>query len=198
MPGNRRGRATRERLLDAAEAVMAERGIGFTVDDVAGRAATSRPTVHRHFGTRDELVVAVLLRASARLADVLDEVWAGPGAPADRFGEVVVRTVEAIQAQAFLTWIRGEVNPGTAWPDLDPDDRFLTAVRDFYRPMLVDLAGPGGPGLRAPVEVALDWLLRCILLLVQVPSALGDDAAAVRRDVVTFVVPSLVVADVPG
>lgn len=191
MSTNRRGRATRARLLDAAEAALAGHGLDFTVDDVARGAGTSRPTVHRHFGTREDLVVAVLLRASGRLAAVLDEVWSGPGPAAERLEEVVVRTVAAIRSEAFLSWIRLDVNPGAAWPGLDPSDRFLAAVRDFYRPMLVELAGPDGAGLRVSVDLALDWLLRCILLLVLVPSGVGEADAAVRRDVATFVIPAL-------
>ena len=189
--GNRRGRATRERLLDAAEAVLAERGLDLTVDDVAQRAGTSRPTVHRHFGRREDLLVAVLLRASTRLAEDLEVVWSGPGSPRRRLEEVVVRTVLAVRGAGFLAWLVTDVNPGARWPEVDPDDQFLVVVRDFYRPKLAEAGGPDGAELRAPLELSLDWLLRCILSLVLIPSALGDDEGAVRRDVATFVVPGL-------
>ena len=199
MSSNRRGRATRERLLDAAEAVLVERGLDLTVDDVARRAGTSRPTVHRHFGTREDLLVAVLLRASGRLADALEEVWSGPGPAEERLGEIVVRTVLAVRGATFLGWLVGDVNPGTRWPELDPSDRFLSVVRDFYRPKLAEAGGAGAEGLRAPLELSLDWLLRCILSLVLIPGAHGDDEAAIRRDVQAFVVPGLLrSAEVPG
>lgn len=46
----------RTRILRAARAVLAERGLDSTVEDVADAAAVSRRTVFRHFITRDRLL----------------------------------------------------------------------------------------------------------------------------------------------
>lgn len=54
---------TEARILDAALAVMAARGLGkLTLEDVAQDAGVSRQTVYRYFGNRDALVTAVILR----------------------------------------------------------------------------------------------------------------------------------------
>ena len=190
MATNRRGRATRQRLLDAAEEALADQGLEVTVDDVARRAGVARPTVHRHFGTREDLLVAVLLRASARLAEDLDAVFAGPEPYRDRLGAVVVRTVGALRRPPVVTWLMAGPPLLDAWPQLDPDDRFLSVVRDYYRPLLA-AAADEGEALRVPVDVALDWMLRAILSLVLVPSAIGPCEDAVRRDVARLVLPSL-------
>ena len=65
--------ATREAILDAAEALMAERGPeGLTVSEVAHRAAVNRTTAYQHFRTREQVLEAVVKRLSADVKRVLD------------------------------------------------------------------------------------------------------------------------------
>lgn len=49
--------ATIDVLARAAQQVMIERGLDFTMDDVADMAQVSRSTLFRHFATRDDLIV---------------------------------------------------------------------------------------------------------------------------------------------
>jgi AcrR family transcriptional regulator len=51
--------ATRERILDAAWALLEERGTGVRIADVAARSGVSRQAVYLHFGDRGSLLVAV-------------------------------------------------------------------------------------------------------------------------------------------
>jgi AcrR family transcriptional regulator len=65
--------ATREAILDAAEALMAERGPeGLTVSEVAHRAAVNRTTAYQHFRTREQVLEAVVKRLSADVKRILD------------------------------------------------------------------------------------------------------------------------------
>jgi AcrR family transcriptional regulator len=67
----RRERAEGEvrRLLEAALAVLAERGIeGLTVGEVLGRAGLSTRAFYRHFGGKDELVCALWAAETERAA----------------------------------------------------------------------------------------------------------------------------------
>jgi AcrR family transcriptional regulator len=57
------------RILRAAGAALAARGLAATVDDVAGAAGVSRRTVFRHFATRDALFVAVIRAGVRRYAE---------------------------------------------------------------------------------------------------------------------------------
>jgi len=50
----------RTRILRAAHAVLADRGLHTTMDDVATAAGISRRTVFRYFKTRDRLIAAVI------------------------------------------------------------------------------------------------------------------------------------------
>ncbi|SDB95664.1 DNA-binding transcriptional regulator, AcrR family [Raineyella antarctica] len=66
--------ATRERLLDAALELFAERGYSATsMDDVADRAGVSKGTVFYNFGSKQALGLAVVQQAAARISAVADQ-----------------------------------------------------------------------------------------------------------------------------
>lgn len=61
LPKQDRSRATRQRLLEAAVACLAERGwAGSTVSVVAERAGVSRGAAQHHFRTREDLFTAAV------------------------------------------------------------------------------------------------------------------------------------------
>jgi AcrR family transcriptional regulator len=72
-PRRRLSRADRsQQLLDVAEQVFAERGFqGASMDDVADRAGVTKPVLYDHFGSKDGLLAAVILRAGAELRTAL-------------------------------------------------------------------------------------------------------------------------------
>lgn len=83
MPATRQDTSTRDRLLDAASKVFAERGYeAASVDQVAAAAGLSKGAVYWHFESKDELFLALLEeridRQIAETAEVLRS------APADR------------------------------------------------------------------------------------------------------------------
>ncbi len=49
-------------LLDAAERVFAEQGIEATVGTIAREAGVGRATLFRNFPTKDDLIVAIVMR----------------------------------------------------------------------------------------------------------------------------------------
>ncbi len=84
VPATDRGRATRERILQAAAELVAERGAaGMSLDDVRARTGASRSQLYHYFEDRDELVRTVVdVTTNAVLdlqGDLLDDLdsWAG-------------------------------------------------------------------------------------------------------------------------
>ena len=68
----RRGELTAERILDAAEALFAERGFaGTTLRDVAGAVGIRTPSLYNHFAGKDELYAAVLERGLGPVVEAL-------------------------------------------------------------------------------------------------------------------------------
>ena len=83
-PATAKGRATRERIVQAAAKLVAEKGAaGMSLDDVRARTGASRSQIYHYFEDRDDLVHAVIdvtadsvLDRQGELLDHLDS-WAG-------------------------------------------------------------------------------------------------------------------------
>lgn len=77
--GGGRGAGTRQRILDAAERLMAERGVeGVSLNEInsaAGQRSTA--SLHYHFGGREGLVRAVMQRHGPWLRARHEELYAG-------------------------------------------------------------------------------------------------------------------------
>ncbi len=85
---------TRAKLLSTATTYIAERGLAAaTLEEVAGAAGISRGVVQYHFGSKHELVLAVLHQVSARVRErVLTAVQEVAG-PADRIERLILGAV---------------------------------------------------------------------------------------------------------
>jgi AcrR family transcriptional regulator len=90
--GHKKKSRTRRQLLDAALGVLAERGEGFSIADVATRAGVSHGTFYNYFSDRDELLDALVTHAvedfaslAAREVDLAD--------PAMRFALISARAL---------------------------------------------------------------------------------------------------------
>jgi len=68
-----------ERILDAAQQVFLERGLGgASVDEIAGRAGAGKPTIYARFPNKEALYTAVMMRmVEANLARVGPETISG-------------------------------------------------------------------------------------------------------------------------
>src|ERR1700731_3726041 len=128
----------RDRILDAAEAVILESGgQSFTLDAVAARAGISKGGLVYSFATKDDLVYAALEREVARFREaVRRRVGGGPTEPV----ELVLAHIEealdeddvSTQKAAFL------VTALVHAPDM------LEPVRRYYRVLLDPLLSEGG------------------------------------------------------
>jgi AcrR family transcriptional regulator len=101
-PATARGRATRERIVQAAAELIVEKGVaGMSLDDVQARTGASRSQLYHYFEDRDDLVRAVVdatteavLGRQGEFLDHLDS-WAG----IDRWFDFMVHHQIARQAR---------------------------------------------------------------------------------------------------
>lgn len=114
-------------ILEAAAAVLAERGEQASMADVAGAAGMARATVYRYFPNRE-----ALLEALGRLA--IEN--AGEGLQAGRLQEVAV-------SEAFERAVRALVGVG---------DSFVVVSRENGRPDAAEFERQVAAPLRALVE----------------------------------------------
>jgi TetR/AcrR family transcriptional repressor of nem operon len=69
-PRTKKGRATRDRILDAASALVFEHGVaGTTLDDVRTAANVSKGQLYHYFADKDDLVHGVIERTIEQVLD---------------------------------------------------------------------------------------------------------------------------------
>ncbi len=137
------------RILRAAGAVLAARGLAATVDEVAEAAGVSRRTIFRHFATRDALFVAVIRAGVRRYAEHL------PAPPADGdlsgwLAELLVTTHRLNARNGRVFWDLVGPGAGDESADLamaaaecrDSRNRFAASVTDL---LWRARGGSGGP-----------------------------------------------------
>lgn len=97
--------ATRARLLEAAARVYAARGFaGATLDDVAEEAGLTKGAVYGHFGSKDNLLVALMeewlaaeIAEQVGLFDRDETTWKRPYRGSDRWMEELDETPDAFR-----------------------------------------------------------------------------------------------------
>jgi len=70
----------RGRIVEAAQAAFAERGLDVPLEDVAGRAGVGIATLYRRFPTREDLIATCFERRVADYANVAEEALDAPDA----------------------------------------------------------------------------------------------------------------------
>jgi AcrR family transcriptional regulator len=86
-----RGVETRQRIVEAAWGVIAERGLaGLTTREVARAAGISHGMCHYYFESKDDMVLAVVDQARRYWIDPLEDLVDGSGSPQDKL-EAVIR-----------------------------------------------------------------------------------------------------------
>jgi AcrR family transcriptional regulator len=99
----------RNAILDAAEAVFAERGFhGARIQDIAERARTAVGTVYNHFEDKDDVLGALLEQRSEEIASQLHAVRDDRGPFEARLRARVGRLLEYVQAHRAFYAIANE------------------------------------------------------------------------------------------
>ncbi|WP_217206650.1 TetR/AcrR family transcriptional regulator [Streptomyces sp. AC550_RSS872] len=176
VPKQDRSRATRQRLLEAAVACLAEHGwAGSTVSVVAERAGVSRGAAQHHFPTREDLFTAAVEYVAEERSTALRALFP-EGAAGDR-GVVVSALVDLYTGPLFRAALHLWVAASNE-EQLRPRVTELEARvgRETHR-IAVDLLGAdeSRPGARETVQGLLD-MARGLGLA----NLLTDDTA--RRD----------------
>jgi AcrR family transcriptional regulator len=146
-PPSARSRDTRQRLLEAAGEVLAERGFrDATTQEICRRADANIAAVHYHFGDKLELYRAVIQYAEERAAE---------SAPADAAPDAPAETRLRAHIESFLVRLFDEGRP--AWlgklmaremsePTPGLDVIVQEKIRGTYRrveAIVRELVGPG-------------------------------------------------------
>lgn len=176
-------RSSRVAILDAALRVLTREGLsGLALEDVATEAGLSRQTLYRHFGSRDALIGAAILREEAVLFDVMQQA-------ADDVDELEESLVAAFASG--MRWARSHPlldqllrdEPEALLPFL------LTAegpVLSAARPVLEELLSARLPEV-PPDQVSADADAIARLMVSLTIAPVGEDVDVIARDVAGLV-----------
>ncbi|MCC3772549.1 TetR/AcrR family transcriptional regulator [Streptomyces sp. UNOC14_S4] len=164
-PKQDRSRATRQRLLEAAIACLAERGwAGSTVAVVAERAGVSRGAAQHHFRTREDLFTAAVeyvaeqrtaaLRAALRDVRTPIHLISGPARTYGAVRELVDLFTGPLFRAALQLWVAAANEEQLRERVVELEAR---VGRELHR-MAVELLGADEriPGVRETVQGFLD------------------------------------------
>ena len=104
-------------ILDAASEVLAERGFGASIEEVARRAGVSKQTIYNHYGSKTELVRTLVDRRRSLLTATFAT------APAEQPVETTLATyalaiLETIMSSASLQLVRMAITNAVEMPEL--------------------------------------------------------------------------------
>jgi len=146
---------SRERVLDAAERIMAEHGFeAATLARVVEESGIPMSSVYHYFGSKDRILLAVMERGADRFFADLPDLSRRPGRPAQHLARVVLGAVGTLERHP-----------------------------DFLRMLIVFAAQPPAAGdgeIQAVVRRVRDHALE--LLRGQITAAFGDDPRSPATD----------------
>lgn len=174
--------ALREALIEAAEAVIAERGVdGFSLRETARRAGVSPAAPGHHFKDARGLLTAVAAKAFREFGDALEAADTGPDREARvrSQGIAYVRFALANPAKFDLLWRKALID--------DSDEEYQSAGRRailvldrIVRGEQAESSGPADPAL-APSIAA--WAMVHGFARLAMDGVFGTDAGAAERAV---------------
>lgn len=165
---------TRERILDSAYALVSRMGLKRTTfEDIATKAGVSRQTLYRYFGSKDELVAALMDRESERFFEALSRLAPAGEDFAGALEKGLVFTFDYLDTHPLLSWIY----------ENEPDE-LLPHLRSHWTPILDAVKRYIEPYVMAEVEagrltperaaIAGDWVSRITLSYLIVPGDIID------------------------
>lgn len=109
--------AKTEAILDAAAEVFGERGLSASMEEIARRACVSKQTIYNHYGSKPELVRAIVDRRMAEITAPLDlpEAAEHPEEALAAFGRTMLTAVLMPRGTSML---RMTVESAADQPDL--------------------------------------------------------------------------------
>src|SRR3989440_10222746 len=164
----------REEILDAAQAVFAERGYhGASTEEIARRAGISQPYIFRLFGTKKDLFIAVDTRCFRQTLEIFQRAAEG------KRGEEALQAIGAAYGELLVgdrTYLRGQM---AAYAACD-DPQICAAVRNGFGDLVAYVERVSG----AEPEVVSAFFARGMLMNVLASMGLQDPSEPLAQRLV--------------
>ncbi len=168
--------ATRQRLVDAAEAEISERGVAaLRLDSVADAVGLHRSSIYRYFDSKEALVTAVVVQASLRVGRHVLERLGDAAAPEDLLVDgLVIALTEMADNPVFTSLLAPSASASTARIS---GTALTEGIRPLIEPMFVSAAARGALRPDVTPEAAMQWLQIVATGLLRRPSLSADELA---------------------
>ena len=185
-----RTESTRARILDAAFEAVSTFGLSrLTMDDVAGPAGLSRQSVYRYFGSKDELIAALVIREEEAFLDGVREAHAGHADMEEAMREAVLFCLRTLREHPLLDRLLAS-EPESLLPYLTTRAGPVVARA---REVLEDLAAERAGVRSGLVHRTADVAVRAIISYALTPS--DDDPEDVARELARILASALEVRE---
>ena len=190
--GRPRNAALDDRFLDAALDLVAERGYdGVTLEEVARRAGSSRPSIYRRWPDRDHLLLDAVRLVFRRMDAALPRFRRGMSVSERiaRFLEAVIRGLQDWRLRRIMAAMVAALHQH---PELADLQRLIQTRRGIVLRRLLERAIERGELAREfDIEVALDLIMgpvfyRCLVLDLPLEP---EDAARITRQALLVATP---------
>ncbi len=187
-PAGREYEATRQRLVDAAESVVRELGVGaLRLDSVADAVELHRSSVYRYFDSKEELITAVVVQASLRVGGQVIEQLGERAGPHEYLVEgLVIALREMGDSPVFTSLLAPAASASMA---RIAGTALTEGIRPLIEPMFVAAAERGVLRVDVTPEAAMQWLQIVATGLLRLPRV--ADPTELRRLLEVMLVPSL-------
>lgn len=196
------GEATRQRLVETAGQVFAERGYAeATSKEICQRAGVPLASVNYHFGSRDGLYEVVLIAAHQQLIelDALRALAAGADEPAQKLRLVLASLLRLATGPAppwgFRVVLREVMTPSAALPALI--EKAVRPKARFLRGLVAGVMGlpSNHPSVQRGLVFSLLPCLAIVLMPKEVPArllpALARDSAGLADELLRYALAGL-------
>jgi AcrR family transcriptional regulator len=184
--------AAREDWLDAAESCYTRFGPAkTTVEDVAQAAGVSRATLYRRFRTRDQLLLAVIVREAGRLAAEAEVRLQGFDDVGSWIVEGMLFCLREIPRRPLLAMLFAPEEVGVASRLVLTSERLLEIGAGMLRPMFEPARQRGLLREGVEIEALIEWVLRVLLSYLTVPSHLARNEAELRQLLRVMILPAV-------
>ena len=160
-PGGAKSARTRQRLLDAAAAVLSQRGFsGTRLSDIAERAQLQTPAIYYYYASREELIEEVMYAGAAAMRAHLEAALGALGPEAGPQERLAVAVEAHLRNELQLSdYSHAIIRNANQLPE--PVGRRalaeIAAYNDIWRKLVDDLAGAGR--LRADIQPSVARML---------------------------------------
>jgi AcrR family transcriptional regulator len=167
--------AARERVLAAAEACYAERGVSRTrMSDIANKAGVHRRTLYHYFPTKDALLAACFVRAIAGVLDAAEYCWHTDEPFLEQVVHAVLVGLEAARSSPTMALLIGDDELGHTYRAAEASEIWRTDLAATLGQRLVTAAAAGEVRDDISAETMAHWVTRIAFSLVAEPGRPED------------------------